>query len=72
MGWDGMGWDGMGLSHPTRSPGTQMYLDERTQYRETGIVRKPIKRPYYINPQKEMERISKIRKEYERLEHKDN
>ncbi len=51
---------------------TQMYLDERTQYRETGVVRKPIKRPYYINPQKELERISKIRKEYERLEHKDN
>ncbi len=51
---------------------TQMYLDERTQYRETGVLRKPIRRPYYINPQKEMERINKIREEYERLEHKHN
>jgi len=42
----------------------QMYLAERTKYRETGILTKPIKRPYYINPQKEMERINKIRKEY--------
>ncbi|CAF2547844.1 unnamed protein product [Rotaria sp. Silwood2] len=51
---------------------TQIYLAERTIYRETGILRKPIKRPYYINPQKEMERINKIRKEYERLEHKND
>ncbi|CAF1188196.1 unnamed protein product [Adineta steineri] len=51
---------------------TQMYLDERKQYRETGIIRKPIRRPYYINPEKEKERITKIRAEYERLEHKDN
>jgi hypothetical protein len=50
---------------------TQMYLAERTQYRENGVIRKPIKRPYYINPEKEMLRINKIRKEYERLEHKD-
>jgi len=49
-----------------------MYLDERTQYRKTGILTKPIRRPYYINPEKERERINKIRKEYERLEHKDN
>jgi hypothetical protein len=49
-----------------------MYLTERKQYRETGILRKPIRRPYYINPQKEMERINKIKEEYERLEHKDN
>jgi len=48
-----------------------MYLDERTKYRETGLLRKPIRRPYYINPQKEMDRITKIRKEYERLEQKD-
>ncbi|CAF3321549.1 unnamed protein product [Rotaria socialis] len=51
---------------------TQVYLDERTQYRETGVHTKQIKRPYYINPQKELERIKKIRKEYERLEHKDD
>ncbi|CAF0950728.1 unnamed protein product [Rotaria sordida] len=50
----------------------QLYLDERTYYRETGILRKPIKRPYYINPQKEMERINKIKKDYERLEHKND
>jgi len=47
-------------------------LEERTHYRETGSTRKPIKRPYYINPDKEKERINKIRKEYERLEHKDD
>ena len=51
---------------------TQIYLEERTQYRQTGILRKPVKRPYYINPEKEKERIIKIRQEYERLEHKDD
>ncbi|CAF1441976.1 unnamed protein product [Adineta ricciae] len=51
---------------------TQMYLAERTKYRETGILSKPVRRPYYINPEKEKERIKKIRQEYERLEHKDN
>jgi hypothetical protein len=55
-----------------RDSNTQMYLDERTHYRETGVLRKPVRRPYYINPQKEIDRINKIRKEYERLEHKDN
>lgn len=35
-------------------------------------MNKKIKRPYYINPEKELERINKIRKEYERLEHKDD
>ncbi|CAF1228582.1 unnamed protein product [Rotaria sp. Silwood1] len=50
----------------------EIYLTERTHYRETGILTKTIKRPYYINPQKEMERINKIRKDYERLEHKDD
>jgi hypothetical protein len=49
-----------------------MYLAERTQYRETGIIRKPIRRAYYINPQKEKERIVKIREEFDRLEHKDD
>ena len=49
-----------------------MYLAERTQYRETGVLRKPVRRPYYINPEKEMERIKKIRQEYQRLEHKDD
>ncbi|CAF4287536.1 unnamed protein product, partial [Rotaria magnacalcarata] len=38
------------------------------QYRETGVDTKQIKRPYDINPQKELERIKKIRKEYERLD----
>ena len=45
-------------------------MEERTEYRRTGILRKPIKRPYYINPEKEKERIKKIRQEYDRLEHK--
>jgi hypothetical protein len=51
---------------------TQMYLDERTQYGETGVLRKPIRRPCHINPQKEMDRINKIKKEYKRLEHKED
>jgi hypothetical protein len=51
---------------------TKMYLDERTQYRETGVLRKAIRRSYYLNPQKVMDRINKIRREYERLEHKDH
>ena len=50
---------------------TQMYLAERKQYRETGVLKKAIKRPYYINPEKELERINKIKKEYQRLEEKD-
>jgi hypothetical protein len=48
-----------------------MYLAERKQYRETGVLKKAIKRPYYINPEKELERINKIKKEYQRLEEKD-
>lgn len=49
-----------------------MYLNERAEYRRTGVLRKPIRRPYYINPDKEKERITKIRKEYERLQEKEH
>jgi hypothetical protein len=51
---------------------TQIYLEQRRHYRETGLTHKPIKRPYYMNPQREMERIAKLRKDFERLEHKND
>lgn len=58
------------LDEKFREECQNLYLDERSEYRRTGLIRKQIKRPYYINPEKEKERIDKIRKEYERLENK--
>ena len=49
---------------------SDVYLAERKEYRETGILKKAIKRPYYIYPEKEFERIEKMKKEYQRLEEK--